>query len=91
MSICKYCNFFYLLVQVLLSQVESSKSDGDLDGDKNNDSKPKVAEWRYGPAQLWYDMLGVDDTGQGFNYGFKKKEVIIYFLCWCIVAYLIIR
>ncbi|KAL0193218.1 hypothetical protein M9458_011514, partial [Cirrhinus mrigala] len=34
----------------------------------------KVAEWRYGPAQLWYDMLGVAEDGSGFHYGFKLKE-----------------
>ena len=35
---------------------------------------PKVADWRFGPAQLWYDMLDVPETGEGFNYGFKLKE-----------------
>lgn len=37
---------------------------------------PKVADWRFGPAQLWYDMLEVPETGDGFDYGFKTKEVI---------------
>ncbi|XP_032993539.1 transcription initiation factor TFIID subunit 1-like [Lacerta agilis] len=35
---------------------------------------PKVAEWRHGPAKLWYDMLGVPEDGSGFDYGFKMKE-----------------
>lgn len=39
-----------------------------------NDSKPAVADWRFGPAQLWYDMLEVNETGEGFNYGFKVKQ-----------------
>lgn len=47
--------------------------------DKNKDSdsanKNKVADWRFGPAQIWYDMLDVPETGDGFNYGFKMKEV----------------
>ncbi len=43
--------------------------------DNNEDIKPEIAEWRYGPAQLWYDMLGVDDTGKDFDYGFKLKRV----------------
>lgn len=39
-----------------------------------DDSGPKVADWRFGPAQIWYDMLEVPETGEGFNYGFKLKE-----------------
>lgn len=39
------------------------------------DTGPKVADWRFGPAQLWYDMLDVSETGDGFDYGFKVKEV----------------
>lgn len=42
----------------------------------NVDMGPKVADWRFGPAQLWYDMLDVPETGDGFDYGFKTKEVI---------------
>ena len=37
--------------------------------------KITVAEWRYGPAQLWYDMIEVDHTGQNFDYGFMLKQV----------------
>ncbi|PVD34224.1 hypothetical protein C0Q70_05490 [Pomacea canaliculata] len=40
----------------------------------NNDNEGhilKVAPWRYGPAQLWYDRMEVDETGEDFNYGFK--------------------
>ncbi|XP_037823798.1 transcription initiation factor TFIID subunit 1 isoform X1 [Lucilia sericata] len=40
----------------------------------NSDSKPKIADWRYGPAQIWYDMLEVPDSGDGFNYGFKVRH-----------------
>lgn len=40
----------------------------------NDDKKPKVADWRYGPAQVWYDLLDVPESGEGFNYGFKMKE-----------------
>lgn len=38
-------------------------------------NKPRVADWRFGPAQLWYDMLDVPKTGEGFDYGFKQNEV----------------
>lgn len=43
------------------------------DNGENSDQKPKVADWRFGPAQIWYDMLEVPDSGEGFNYGFKTK------------------
>ncbi len=46
--------------------------------DNNEDTKPEIAEWRYGPAQLWYDMLGVDETGKDFDYGFKLKRVGLF-------------
>uniref|UniRef100_A0ABM0LZA8 Transcription initiation factor TFIID subunit 1-like n=1 Tax=Saccoglossus kowalevskii TaxID=10224 RepID=A0ABM0LZA8_SACKO len=45
-----------------------------LDKDKEKECKPKVAEWRYGPAQYWYDLLGVDPTAQELDYGFKLKS-----------------
>lgn len=42
----------------------------------NNDMGPKVADWRFGPAQIWYDILEVPETGDGFNYGFKLAEKV---------------
>lgn len=50
-------------------------------GDMNNDTEngPKVADWRFGPAQIWYDMLDVSETGEGFNYGFRLKEEVCLF------------
>lgn len=33
------------------------------ENNENGDSKPKVADWRYGPAQVWYDMLDVPASG----------------------------
>ncbi|CAM9312741.1 unnamed protein product [Lampetra planeri] len=59
----------------MMAPVESKFSQTCGDGDKEAESRPKVAEWRYGPAQLWYDMLGVPEDGNSFNYGFKLKEV----------------
>ncbi|XP_053329695.1 transcription initiation factor TFIID subunit 1 [Spea bombifrons] len=58
----------------MMAPVESKFSQASGDTDKVADTKPKVAEWRYGPAQLWYDMLGVPEDGSGFDYGFKLKE-----------------
>ncbi|NXJ79291.1 TAF1 factor, partial [Trogon melanurus] len=58
----------------MMAPVESKFSQSAGDIDKVTDTKPKVAEWRYGPAQLWYDMLGIPEDGSGFDYGFKLKE-----------------
>ena len=37
----------------------------------------EVAPWRYGPAQYWYDLLGVSDTGEDFDYGFRLVSGIL--------------
>uniref|UniRef100_A0A673WA37 Transcription initiation factor TFIID subunit n=1 Tax=Salmo trutta TaxID=8032 RepID=A0A673WA37_SALTR len=58
----------------MMAPIESKFSQTSGDGDKVAESRPKVAEWRYGPAQLWYDMMGVPDDGSGFHYGFRLKE-----------------
>uniref|UniRef100_A0ACB8FZ65 Transcription initiation factor TFIID subunit 1 n=1 Tax=Sphaerodactylus townsendi TaxID=933632 RepID=A0ACB8FZ65_9SAUR len=58
----------------MMAPVESKFSQSTGDADKVADTRPKVAEWRYGPAQLWYDMLGIPEDGSGFDYGFKRKE-----------------
>uniref|UniRef100_A0A7N5ZVY0 Transcription initiation factor TFIID subunit n=1 Tax=Anabas testudineus TaxID=64144 RepID=A0A7N5ZVY0_ANATE len=59
----------------MMAPVESKFSQACGDGDKEAESRPKVAEWRYGPAQLWYDMLGVPEDGSSFNYGFKSRKL----------------
>ena len=41
----------------------------------NSTVKSHIPEWRYGPAALWYDMLGVPESGEGFDYGFKLKDI----------------
>uniref|UniRef100_A0A2K5EUT6 Transcription initiation factor TFIID subunit 1 n=1 Tax=Aotus nancymaae TaxID=37293 RepID=A0A2K5EUT6_AOTNA len=58
----------------MMAPVESKFSQSTGDIDKVTDTKPRVAEWRYGPARLWYDMLGVPEDGSGFDYGFKLKK-----------------
>ncbi|KAF0298206.1 Transcription initiation factor TFIID subunit 1 [Amphibalanus amphitrite] len=35
-------------------------------------SSPKSTDWRYGPSQLWYDMLDWPANGETCNYGFKE-------------------
>lgn len=58
----------------MMAPVESKFSQATGDADKVADTRPKVSEWRYGPAQLWYDMLGIPEDGSGFDYGFKLKD-----------------
>lgn len=61
----------------LLRPVEDKEqTDKTGEAGKNGDMGPKVADWRFGPAQLWYDMLEVPETGDGFNYGFKMTEKV---------------
>lgn len=55
--------------------MEESEQQKEKETNDNMDMGPKVADWRFGPAQLWYDMLDVPETGEGFDYGFKVKEV----------------
>uniref|UniRef100_A0A2K6ELM1 Transcription initiation factor TFIID subunit 1 n=1 Tax=Propithecus coquereli TaxID=379532 RepID=A0A2K6ELM1_PROCO len=66
---------YLLLLQItMMAPVESKFSQSTGDIDKVTDTKPRVAEWRYGPARLWYDMLGVPEDGSGFDYGFKLRK-----------------
>lgn len=58
----------------MMAPVESNFMQVSGEGDKVSEVRPRVAEWRYGPAQLWYDMLGVTEDGGGFHYGFKLKD-----------------
>lgn len=59
----------------LLLPVEDKEQSGKTgESGENGDMGPKVADWRFGPAQIWYDMLEVPETGDGFNYGFKLSE-----------------
>ncbi len=30
---------------------------------QDDEKGPNIADWRFGPAQLWYDILGVPETG----------------------------
>ncbi|KYN01312.1 Transcription initiation factor TFIID subunit 1 [Cyphomyrmex costatus] len=61
----------------LLQPVEDKEQIGKTgESGENGDMGPKVADWRFGPAQLWYDMLEVPETGDGFNYGFKMVDKV---------------
>lgn len=60
-----------------MKPLEASNANKTQESSSKDDSGPKVADWRFGPAQIWYDMLDVPETGDGFNYGFKMKEKVI--------------
>lgn len=60
----------------LLCPVQAQSNQGKQENNDSLDMGPKVADWRFGPAQVWYDMLEVPETGDGFNYGFKLKEEV---------------
>jgi transcription initiation factor TFIID subunit 1 len=65
-----------MLQDKLLCPVEDKSQSGNQEQGDSNDMGPKVADWRFGPAQVWYDMLEVPETGDGFNYGFKLKDKV---------------
>ena len=56
-----------------LLRITEDKKETQKVGDfgENGDMGPQVADWRFGPAQIWYDILKVPETGEGFTYGFK--------------------
>lgn len=58
----------------LLKEISDDSKEKAPDNAESGDNKPKVADWRYGPAEVWYNMLEVPESGEGFNYGFKLKD-----------------
>lgn len=66
----------FIFQEKLLAETENKGSEKKNDNNDADDNGPKVADWRFGPAQVWYDMLEVPETGEGFNYGFKIKEKV---------------
>lgn len=34
---------------------------------------PLTRQWRFGPARVWYDAIGVPEDGQTLDYGFQLK------------------
>lgn len=47
----------------MLREISDDTHEKTPEDNENGDSKPKVADWRYGPAQVWYDMLDVPASG----------------------------
>lgn len=58
----------------LLQEVSDETKKETPENNESGDQKPKIADWRFGPAQVWYDMLEVPESGDGFNYGFKLRD-----------------
>ncbi|XP_044752850.1 transcription initiation factor TFIID subunit 1 isoform X2 [Coccinella septempunctata] len=54
-----------------LKPVEQNKVDEKQETQAKDDTGPKAADWRFGPAQMWYDMLEVPENAENFDYGFK--------------------
>lgn len=45
------------------------------DCDQNDKNEIHFADWRHGPAKLWYDQMNIpDEDCKDFTYGFKLKE-----------------
>lgn len=65
---------------MLLKPLEHKSVSGTASKGKEESGGVKIAPWRYGPAQYWYDLLGVDESGENFDYGFKMKPVSLRFL-----------
>lgn len=49
--------------ELLLSERNDDAKEKKRESNDPNDLNPEIADWRYGPAQSWYDMLGVSDSG----------------------------
>lgn len=57
-----------------LQPIESFSKQTNQNRQENEDGSNNQAYWRGGPAKLWYDMLGVPENGEEFDYGFKLKD-----------------
>ena len=52
---------------------EQKKSTGEEEAaDKKEEKKgPRPTDWRWGPAQYWYDMLNLPEAPEDYDYGLK--------------------
>ncbi|KAJ8028294.1 Transcription initiation factor TFIID subunit 1 [Holothuria leucospilota] len=56
---------------LLMAPVEAKPDQSN--GKKKDQVKPKIPEWRYGPARYWWDKLGLPEDCEDFDYGFGEK------------------
>eukprot|EP00095_Tigriopus_kingsejongensis_P010565 maker-scaffold2286_size17589-snap-gene-0.4 protein:Tk10565 transcript:maker-scaffold2286_size17589-snap-gene-0.4-mRNA-1 annotation:"transcription initiation factor tfiid subunit 1 isoform x2" len=52
-------------------QEEKKLEDEAAEGRERINKGPKATDWRWGPAQYWYDILGVPDNVENYDYGLK--------------------
>lgn len=45
---------------------------------KQSSSDPVTCAWRFGPAKVWYDAVGLAEDGRGLDYGFKFRVCLFY-------------
>ncbi|XP_059084202.1 transcription initiation factor TFIID subunit 1-like [Tigriopus californicus] len=50
---------------------ENSSEEDAAEGREKESKGPKATDWRWGPAQYWYDILGVPDNVEDYDYGLK--------------------
>ena len=54
---------------------QAKKHEEEVKANKVKQSKgPQATDWRNGPAEYWYDMLGLPEKVEDFDYGMKKHE-----------------
>ena len=54
-----------------MKPIEAKSGSGQQLSSSEIEQKVEVAPWRYGPAAYWYDQMGVNETGDKFDYGFR--------------------
>ena len=71
--------------QDVLAATLTNNSDLSAKAEANRraNNKPKATDWRFGPAQLWYDMIDVPVDAESCNYGFKLEPEVETFLGIC--------
>merc|ERR1719188_1868910 len=52
---------------------EQKKSEGEEESAEKKEEKkgPRSTDWRWGPAQYWYDMLKLPEAPEDYDYGLK--------------------
>ena len=51
---------------------QKSKEEEDKEERESESKGPKQTDWRWGPAQYWYDLLGLPETVEHYDYGLKS-------------------
>nr|CAD2167564.1 unnamed protein product [Meloidogyne enterolobii] len=65
-------NMFELLCAENLEELLTKNKQSQQINEEDEESAPP---WRFGPAQIWYDRLGVPSNPSNFDYGMKKGKM----------------